>query len=109
MLTITRDPNEMSNTVDGTQGAHRFECRTCPYQFHLQKAYFERKTFTQKQSADIVGGADAWKNVDKTEVQCPREGCTSNEAFFMQVQIRSADEPMTSFFRCVACSREWRE
>lgn len=32
-------------------------------------------------------------------VPCHREGCNGTEAFFNQVQIRSADEPMTTFYR----------
>lgn len=31
--------------------------------------------------------------------QCPREGCDGSSAFFYQVQIRSADEPMTTFYK----------
>lgn len=44
-------------------------------------------------------GKEAWKNVDKTDVQCPKEGCAGGEAFFYQVQIRSADEPMSVFYK----------
>jgi DNA-directed RNA polymerase subunit M/transcription elongation factor TFIIS len=36
--------------------------------------------------------------------QCPREGCDGAQAFFYQVQIRSADEPMTTFYK-VGCGR----
>ena len=37
--------------------------------------------------------------------QCPREGCDGSQAFFYQVQIRSADEPMTTFYKVShACS-----
>jgi DNA-directed RNA polymerase subunit M/transcription elongation factor TFIIS len=32
-------------------------------------------------------------------VNCAREGCEGIEAYFYQLQIRSADEPMTSFFK----------
>jgi hypothetical protein len=32
-------------------------------------------------------------------VQCPNEKCDGQQAFFFQVQIRSADEPMTSFYK----------
>lgn len=32
-------------------------------------------------------------------MQCPKEGCEGTEAAYFQVQIRSADEPMTSFFK----------
>ena len=70
---------------------------------------------------DVMGGKDAWANVDKTDgmfrqrrgqlvwweelmwdgylAQCPREGCDGSQAFFYQVQIRSADEPMTIFLK----------
>jgi DNA-directed RNA polymerase III subunit RPC11 len=33
-------------------------------------------------------------------VDCPKE-CGSDRAFFMQIQIRSADEPSTTFYKCV--------
>lgn len=36
--------------------------------------------------------------------QCPREGCDGSKAFFYQVQIRSADEPMTTFYKVGSCS-----
>lgn len=31
-------------------------------------------------------------------MQCPKDGCDGEEAAFFQVQIRSADEPMTNFY-----------
>ena len=37
--------------------------------------------------------------MDKTEVTCPDNECGNGQAFFYQLQIRSADEPMTSFFK----------
>jgi hypothetical protein len=36
---------------------------------------------------------------DRFAVQCPNDKCDGGEAFFYQLQIRSADEPMTSFFK----------
>lgn len=47
----------------------------------------------------MFGGPGAWDNAAKTPVQCPAEGCDGAEAAFYQVQIRSADEPMTNFFK----------
>ena len=42
-----------------------------------------------------------------TEVQCPREGCEGTRAAFYSVQIRSADEPMTNFFKVCWCLGWW--
>lgn len=82
---------------------------------------------TQKKEVDdVLGGEAAWANVDKTRggcrqhktaplvlfstalaahilarflpaANCPK--CGNGEAYFMQLQIRSADEPMTTFFK----------
>lgn len=35
----------------------------------LDKRYFERKFMKSKEVEDVLGGADSWKNVDKTESQ----------------------------------------
>ena len=45
----------------------------------------------------------------QTDVVCDKCGC--REAYFMQIQIRSADEPMTTFYRCtnMKCNFIWRE
>ena len=75
------------------------ECRTCPYQFILTRRFYERKVFVRPEREDVFGGPQAWDNAQKGEVQCPKEGCDGMEAAFFQVQIRSADEPMTSFYK----------
>jgi hypothetical protein len=46
---------------------NRFECRSCPYQYVLDKRYYERRTLKRKEVDDILGGASAWENVDKTK------------------------------------------
>ena len=35
--------------------------------------------------------------------------CGSTKAYYRQMQIRSADEPMTTFYKCVECGAQWRE
>lgn len=37
--------------------------------------------------------------------QCPAENCNGDRAYFFQLQIRSADEPMTTFLK-VGSSRD---
>lgn len=53
----------------------------------------------RKEVEDVLGGKDSWKNVDKTQAQCPNDRCSNTEAYFFQQQIRSADEPMTVFYK----------
>ena len=42
-----------------------------------------------------------------TDVVCPN--CGAREAYYWSVQTRSADEPMTQFFKCKKCGHTWRE
>ncbi|KAI8115808.1 hypothetical protein FF38_03279 [Lucilia cuprina] len=63
----------------------------------------------RKEVDDMLGGKGSWDNVDQTSILCPVEGCNGQKAYFYQLQIRSADEPMTSFYKCVDCGFQWRE
>lgn len=68
MLIITPIPKSQLPTTDRTtENQNRFECRTCPYQMLLDKAYFERREFEHEEIDSILGGAGAWDGVDKTE------------------------------------------
>jgi DNA-directed RNA polymerase III subunit RPC11 len=122
MLRVSKVPPGDPTTEDYV-GQNRFECLTCPYHFVINKRYFERKYMKKKEVEDILGGKGAWDNVDKTQgtlaavqllawkaywlvpeaddgtVQCPNEKCRNDEAYWYQLQIRSADEPMTAFYK----------
>ena len=50
----------------GLAGTQRFQCRTCPYQMLLDTEYYERRPFHHERVEEVLGGADSWKNVDKT-------------------------------------------
>ena len=85
-----------------------------------------------KEVDDVLGGSAAWENVDETNGRtyshivfalrmlndphslftlptetCPK--CRNLKAYFMQMQTRSADEPMTIFFKCTNCGHRWKE
>ena len=85
----------------------RFCCPTCPYTHNIAKKYTSQANLKRKEVDDVLGGADAWENVDRTEARCPH--CSHDSAFFMQIQIRSADEPMTTFYKCVKCMQQWHD
>uniref|UniRef100_A0A7S2STF7 DNA-directed RNA polymerase subunit n=1 Tax=Rhizochromulina marina TaxID=1034831 RepID=A0A7S2STF7_9STRA len=76
-------------------------CPLCPYKHTVLQSFKINVPTTKKKVDDVLGGAKAWENVDKTEHRCP--ACGHDEAYFMQIQIRSADEPMSSFYKCVKC------
>ena len=82
-----------------------------------------RTHLKRKEVDDVLGGKESWANVDKIEghvgppfpprtrdaflvcgegvltvvspAVCPK--CDARKAYFRQLQIRSADEPMTTF------------
>eukprot|EP01138_Halocafeteria_seosinensis_P008702 gb/GECG01008895.1/.p1 GENE.gb/GECG01008895.1/~~gb/GECG01008895.1/.p1 ORF type:complete len:106 (+),score=5.76 gb/GECG01008895.1/:1-318(+) len=85
----------------------RFYCRTCPYVHDVDHRIMKTIPLDRKQVDDILGGADAWKNVDQTDATCP--SCSYHRAYFMQIQLRSADEPMTTFLKCVSCGHRWSD
>ncbi|KAI2666065.1 DNA-directed RNA polymerase III subunit RPC10 [Labeo rohita] len=98
--------------VEEGQRCFRFACNTCPYVHNI----------TRKEVDDVLGGSAAWENVDSTpgktvyntfsfffKEPCPK--CEHPRAYFMQIQTRSADEPMTTFYKCCnpQCGHRWRD
>jgi DNA-directed RNA polymerase III subunit RPC11 len=84
-----------------------FYCPVCPYAYRLSQRRTVRVRTKRKDVDDVMGGAAALENVDKTEALCP--SCSHREAFYMMIQTRSADEPMTCFYKCVSCGNRWAD
>mmetsp|Transcript_19267 Transcript_19267/g.34832 ORF Transcript_19267/g.34832 Transcript_19267/m.34832 type:complete len:109 (-) Transcript_19267:243-569(-) len=82
-------------------------CQCCPYVYNVTSKITKKAPLNKKQIDDVLGGDDEWKNVAKTDATCPK--CTHSLAYFMEIQIRSADEPATLFFKCERCGHRWRE
>jgi len=55
----------------------------------------------QEQKEDSAGrkGEVMEDETNGAAVQCPNEKCDGTQAYFYQLQIRSADEPMTTFYK----------
>ena len=90
---------------DGTSSY--FYCSTCPYSCPINRTVSKKTLHERKAVDDILGGAKAWENVDRTQTVCP--SCNHQEAYYMQIQIRSADEPMSVFYKCTSCSHQWND
>jgi len=58
-------------------------------------------------SEDVFGGKDSMKNAQQTDADCDK--CGNKRAYFMELQTRSADEPMTIFYQCTECGYRWKE
>jgi DNA-directed RNA polymerase III subunit RPC11 len=54
---------------------HSFVCRTCPYEFIVDKGYYSRRMSRVRKVDDIMGGAAAWANVDQTTGMHPLWTC----------------------------------
>lgn len=86
-----------------------FVCEVCPYTHPVPASPLVAAAPTRaRPRADVLGGDEAWANVQKTDgTACPK--CGHGSAYFFEVQTRSADEPATLFLRCVRCTHQWRE
>ncbi|KAJ1673938.1 RNA polymerase III C11 subunit, partial [Spiromyces aspiralis] len=84
------------------EGEYAFVCQTCPYLCPASRVPPKINRLKPKEVDDIFGGPEAWQNADSTKAVCPK--CGHDRAYYMQLQIRSADEPMTMFYRC--CNAE---
>lgn len=101
--------NLLCIVVQPTSVTNSLSCNTCPYEYEIKSQIVVRKFPKLKEVDDVLGGANAWENVESTEEFCPK--CRHTRAYFMQMQTRSADEPMTIFYKCcsVACGHRWKD
>ena len=95
--------------VEKAASAFRFYCRLCPFVYYITTKITSVTTCERKQVDDILGGVEAWKDAPQTEALCPK--CGFGKAYFFQMQTRSADEPMTIFYKCANsdCGNNWKE
>ena len=94
-------------------GRVRYYCRTCPYKQDISELDDQMhvlvEEYTPKKAEDILGGPSQFKHLPSTEILCTKEACGNQKAYFRQIQIRSGDEPMTTFYCCTECGEIWRQ
>ena len=59
-LTIAR----ADSTTQYPMGVNRFECRACPYEWVLEKKWYDRTEIKEKEVEEVFGGKDEWQNAD---------------------------------------------
>lgn len=82
-------------------------CPACPYFYKIISPITNTQYRTVKKINKILGGKDEMKYGNKCTINCPK--CNNTEALFMELQTRSADEPMTIFYKCTKCRYDWKE
>ncbi|VVA89680.1 unnamed protein product [Arabis nemorensis] len=86
----------------------KFACSTCPYIARIERQVeIKKKQLLVKKSIERVVTEEDIPTEAETEAPCPR--CGHNKAYFKSMQIRSADEPESRFYRCLKCNLTWRE
>ena len=113
LLHITDRPCERrtarSTTDEAYDGNFRWYCLTCDYTYPIEEPVrIDVAVRAQGARTGIVGGEDAWSGAPETDgVRCERCGC--KRAYYKEMQTRSADEPMTLFYKCKGCGELWKE
>ncbi len=84
-------------------------CPKCGYEKPLEGGVIYTKVRKRETGEVIVIEKEEEDKVlpVTTDVVCPK--CGAREAYYWSVQTRSADEPMTQFFKCKKCGYVWRE
>jgi DNA-directed RNA polymerase subunit M/transcription elongation factor TFIIS len=66
-------------------------------------AFFEEEN---KQFSENENFLECPFEISNTLVQCGK--CKQHKVYVVQKQVRSADEPMTSFYTCIHCKNKWK-
>ncbi len=92
-------------------GKKVLKCRACGHVVEINnKNVYRVQSRLKRGPRDKIIIIDKEQRVEvlpKTRITCPK--CGNNEAYYWEVQTRSADEPATRFFKCTKCGYVWRE
>ena len=99
---ITRESIYQSSNI-------QMQCIQCNQRYRESKALSNTGFVPLRQilKAEIIRDSEQWANASTTTERCPK--CSNEKAYYLQVQTRSADEPMTTYYRCTKCAHNWSE
>ncbi len=91
------------------KGRSTVKCISCGYEEVVGESGSSVRIVRRNKKKEIVVIEEEpqVRLLPKTNITCPR--CGFNEAYYWEIQTRSADEPATRFFKCVKCGYSWRE
>lgn len=81
-------------------------CRACVYKLPLENRLRTVIEFSPPDKFDQLFSEKESK-LSKIQINCVK--CDGSEAYFFQMQTRSADEASTIFYKCVKCNHTWKD
>jgi len=82
-------------------------CKRCGYKEKGKQKIFISFSSKKKKIKEIVIDEGEPRNLPTADVICPK--CNGEKAYYWLVQTRRADEPPTTFYRCIKCNYTWRD
>ncbi len=94
--------------VKNEKGELILKCRQCGFEKPVKSRddYVISQEVKKDPKDEIIVVEDDSIPMPKVKVTCPK--CGNNEAYYWQLQTRSADEAMTEFYKCTKCGHTWR-
>lgn len=92
---------------------HRIMSRLHPYHYsrgadEAESAFFENVRALRIRAEDRVRSSEEQLRAETTSaVQCKQ--CTKRSVFFQNIQLRRADEGMSTLYKCRSCGYSWME
>jgi DNA-directed RNA polymerase III subunit RPC11 len=97
--------------LDRSEVAMRYMCTTCSYRLPVRSILTKTTTFEKSHKRLVVADDEdeLLKGAQTCATKCESgNACMGDKAYFVQHQLRSADEAATTFYKCTTCGFRWR-
>ncbi len=82
-------------------------CKRCGHKIRKAKPNSIKERIEHDPKDDVVVISEKKEALPKAKTKCRK--CGNKEAVWWLQQMRSGDEPPTTFYRCTKCGHCWRE
>ncbi len=82
-------------------------CRKCGAEHDPSSAQKDEVITHKSRDREVAVLDEVSGTLPTADVECP--SCGHSKAYWVLRQTRAADEPATRIYRCVMCSKSWRE
>ena len=82
-------------------------CRKCGVEHEMSSAERPKMITHKSRDREVAVLEELSGTLPTADVECP--SCGHSKAYWVLRQTRAADEPATRIYRCVKCSKSWRE